>query len=99
MRSVYGGLTGFVEVEHAHHNICNVLQVFVNEDFRRLGLGTSLMRCVMRDADKEGVELWLVASPTNMTTDELETFYRRLGFNLRGSYMIRLPLNDKVLSQ
>lgn len=94
MRPFYGAEDlGYVDIEYVRQGMYNVTSLLVESNYRNLGLGTALMKCVIHDADEEGMELWLVPAPLDGDRDKLEQFYVRLGFTkLEGSgCMIRKP--------
>lgn len=74
----------------------------VEPAFRRQGLGRRLMKLVCDDADREGVELCLMAAGSSdaLSTVQLEAWYRRFGFvgpNDR-QMMVRKPRVKKFLT-
>ncbi len=59
--------------------------VYVPPGRRDLGLGSQLMRHVLRDADREGVRLGLEARAcAEVSQEALEAWYGRLGFRHTG---------------
>src|SRR5215207_9074918 len=72
-----------------------ISRINVPPEFRGQGYGTKLLQMILDDADKEGLNLYLVASSSGAFTDrELEEWYTRHGFHIRDSYgtMRRRPL-------
>lgn len=65
-----------------------ITRVNTPEEFRQQGHGNELMRKICKDADEEGVNLFLEISPTgDMTYDQLEKWYNKFGFKKwRGIY-------------
>lgn len=58
-----------------------VNRVNVPGQHRGFGIARELIRQVLADADTEGVVLWLAINPYgNMTYEQLEAWYMRLGF-------------------
>lgn len=83
---------GYVDIEASFHaHIFNVMSAVVEPEYQGLGIGTALMKAACRDADREGIQLWLVMTPFPGREAELENFYVRLGFVKDKGYMIRRP--------
>jgi GNAT superfamily N-acetyltransferase len=58
-----------------------ITRVITPQGFRGQGRARELMKQVLADADAEGVVLWLEINPYgDMTFDQLEVWYERLGF-------------------
>lgn len=92
MRGMYGDGYGYAMVEHAHHDIYNVIELWVEEDVRGEGHGTAIMLQVIADAEAEGVQLWLTPLSVDSRDADLIRFYSKLGFEWLGvMYMIRKP--------
>jgi GNAT superfamily N-acetyltransferase len=83
----------YVEVEQTYKaSRYNVQSLWVDPEYQNLGLGTALMKIVHHEADRCGIELWVVPQPLGEDKREsLYHFYQRLGYReMRGSgYWIR----------
>lgn len=83
---------GYVELEQQfREHIYNVMGIVVDPEYQNLGVGTALMKVVMHDADKQGIELWLSPTAEPGRAEDLLRFYTRLGFENHGGYLRRLP--------
>jgi len=51
-----------------------ILDVFVLEDFRSLGLGKYLMNCIMKHPDLQGLKRWMLG------TEDAHGLYKQYGF-------------------
>jgi ribosomal protein S18 acetylase RimI-like enzyme len=68
-----------------------ITRINVPAEFRGKGHGRDLLAQITRDADKEGVTLWLEISPSDgLDGDQLAAWYIRAGFMPKGIYR-RLP--------
>jgi GNAT superfamily N-acetyltransferase len=68
-------------------------ELWVCPDHRHRGLGRRMMKLVCDEADREGVQLKLMAAGSEaMSTEQLETWYARFGFvRLPDVFMYRKP--------
>lgn len=80
---------------------CVVNRINVPHKHRGQGHGSTLLRQICEDADREGVSLHLCINPTGpLDYDQLEKWYRRYGFdddpdeNADG-WFVRQPTNGK----
>ena len=70
-----GALAGWIRLEH--RSDCDWLDLLVVAvEHQRQGLGTSVLRSLMSDADRRAVPLWLSVHRTN----DARRLYARLGF-------------------
>jgi GNAT superfamily N-acetyltransferase len=71
-----------------------LVELWVDQSFRREGLGRRLLKLVCNEADREGVVLKLMAAGSEgaMSTKQLEAWYGRFGFVSNPScMMVRKP--------
>lgn len=70
-----------------------ITRINVPKQHRGKGRGSQLLKQILRDADSEGVELWLEVSPSDgLSYDELFAWYVRHGFDeTHYGYLVRLP--------
>lgn len=71
-----------------------VSRVITPRRLRKQGRARDLMQEVLRDADAEGITLWLEINPYGeMNYEALEAWYKRLGFQWHDSInlMVRRP--------
>lgn len=74
-----------------------VSRVIVSAEYRGQGYARQLMQEVLRDADAAGVTLLLEINPYgDMTYEQLESWYMRLGFCKDGSGVYRREANTGV---
>lgn len=60
-------------------------RINVMKQFRRTGLGTEILQQILKDADNEGVKLWLLPVATGgLTQSQLVRWYKKHGFNWTG---------------
>jgi GNAT superfamily N-acetyltransferase len=77
-------------------HIWNIVTLWVDEDFRQLGVATALLKVICRQADMQGIQLWLTAQALmdgGLSDLQLRGFYHKRGFEggEKGGYMIRQP--------
>jgi ribosomal protein S18 acetylase RimI-like enzyme len=87
---------GYLNVSYLGRRLYEIHDLTVNYDSRFQGVGTTLMRQVCLDADREGVTLRLypASGDARLSNERLQAWYEKFGFKLEeddGWWMSRAP--------
>ena len=87
------GASAFLTRVQRDGRVWNLARITVYPSYRGRGYGTRMLKRILADADREGVELRLYVCGGNGLTDEqLTAWYKRYGFTVRNALMMeRLP--------
>ena len=91
-----GPIVGFVHYHHRRDQQTTLYHIVVNEDFRGIGVGQTLIHALSKEAARRGKTVILLKCPQNLSANR---FYQKLGFTLsvveKGKHR---PLNVWALS-
>lgn len=70
----------YIELLDQGYGLYEITMIYVPANSRGRGVGQRLLSRLLDDADRVGVILQLVPCGTNLSTQQLEVWYLRLGF-------------------
>lgn len=75
---------GFCRVKFKEHGVAYLYDLYVEEDHRKQGIGSALIRAAMREAENVGCNVMtlLVEHPSACERDTLRRFYEKFSFNV-----------------
>lgn len=69
-----------------------ITRINVMDKYRGMGFGTQILETILKDADEEGIRLFLEPSASGgLSQDELIEWYKRHGFTQDAWHLMRKP--------
>lgn len=85
-------IADLIRIHDSSDNDYVISRINVMEKYRGLGYGTKILNMILKDADREGVTLFLDLVPSGgLNGKELKAWYMRHGFIWDAYHMIRQP--------
>lgn len=86
----YGRHVGYVNVVEEDNHILCLADIFIKEEYQRLGLGKEMMKLSIQRAKQMGYkEIYGHIVPRDkITLEYLQEWYKRQGFEVNGKYIL-----------